>query len=225
MSDFLPEMIQAPIEPEPEPDTDIFEGELVEEIEEIKEEEVKEEEVKLSQDDIFKSTKKKKVVESDNSVSPEINLIEDKLSKLPKNNKQIYKDILDKNDVKYAKSCSIAKLKWIIINKEIDFNVSDVLNKVVDKPIIKPIIDKVEPVKNVKKVKKVNTIKIEEQYSKQDLEQMVFNGINQYETLRKERKKEKLKQKDLFDKQEQIKNTINNALHPKPQNIYSNLFR
>jgi hypothetical protein len=180
---------------------------------------------KVNPEEIFVRTSKKKPLEIE-KVKDKTDLIKDKVLKLPKNNKKIYQSILEQNNIKFAKSISIDKLRQKIIDNEIDFDLSKInIDKEVKEPKEPKEPKEVKEVKEpkVKAVKKSNTLNINEPYSKKDLENMVFNGIQQYEAVRKERKKDKLKQKEIDNHQQKVQETINKALHT-PNDIYSKCF-
>ena len=204
---------------EPEPEEDIIKEEEPLEPEELKEDifPVVEEKKKLNQEEIFVRTSKKKPLEIQ-PIKDDTDLIKEKVLKLPKNNKKIYHSILESNNIKFAKSTSIDKLREKIINNKLDFEFDKLeFNKKETKP-------KETKPKETKPKKPNKTININEPYSKKDLEEMVFNGIQQYEALRKERKVEKEKQKEIDAHKERVKNTIQRAVTPSQNDIYSKCF-
>ncbi|HUS49523.1 MAG TPA: hypothetical protein VMZ91_05125 [Candidatus Paceibacterota bacterium] len=209
---------------EPEPEEDIIKEEEPLEPEELKEDifPVVEEKKKLNQEEIFVRTSKKKPLEIQ-PIKDDTDLIKEKVLKLPKNNKKIYHSILESNNIKFAKSTSIDKLREKIINNKLDFEFDKLeFNKKETKP--KETKPKETKPKETKPKKPNKTININEPYSKKDLEEMVFNGIQQYEALRKERKAEKEKQKEIDAHKERVKNTIQRAVTPSQNDIYSKCF-
>jgi hypothetical protein len=209
---------------EPEPEEDIIKEEEPLEPEELKEDifPVVEEKKKLNQEEIFVRTSKKKPLEIQ-PIKDDTDLIKEKVLKLPKNNKKIYHSILESNNIKFAKSTSIDKLREKIINNKLDFEFDKLeFNKKETKP--KETKTKETKPKETKTKKPNKTININEPYSKKDLEEMVFNGIQQYEALRKERKVEKEKQKEIDAHKERVKNTIQRAVNPSQNDIYSKCF-
>lgn len=212
-------------EPEPEPEEeDIIKEEEPLEPEEPKEDiiPVVEEKKQLNQEEIFVRTSKKKPLEIE-PIKEEPDFIKEKVFKLPKNNKKIYQSILESNNIKFAKSNSIDKLRQKIIDNKINFDLDKLeFNKKETKPKeTKP--KEIKP-KETKPKKQTKTININEPYSKKDLEEMVFNGIQQYEALRKERKAEKEKQKEIDEHKNRVKNTIQRAVTPSHNDIYSKCF-
>ena len=209
---------------EPEPEEEIIKEEEPLEPEELKEDifPVVEEKKKLNQEEIFVRTSKKKPLEIQ-PIKDDTDLIKEKVLKLPKNNKKIYHSILESNNIKFAKSTSIDKLREKIINNKLDFEFDKLeFNKKETKP--KETKTKETKPKETKTKKPNKTININEPYSKKDLEEMVFNGIQQYEALRKERKVEKNKQKEIDAHKERVKNTIQRAVNPSQNDIYSKCF-
>jgi len=209
---------------EPEPEEDIIKEEEPLEPEELKEDifPVVEEKKKLNQEEIFVRTSKKKPLEIQ-PIKDDTDLIKEKVLKLPKNNKKIYHSILESNNIKFAKSTSIDKLREKIINNKLDFEFDKLeFNKKETKT--KETKTKETKTKETKPKKPNKTININEPYSKKDLEEMVFNGIQQYEALRKERKVEKEKQKEIDAHKERVKNTIQRAVTPSQNDIYSKCF-
>jgi len=209
---------------EPEPEEDIIKEEEPLEPEELKEDifPVVEEKKKLNQEEIFVRTSKKKPLEIQ-PIKDDTDLIKEKVLKLPKNNKKIYHSILESNNIKFAKSTSIDKLREKIINNKLDFEFDKLeFNKKETKT--KETKTKETKTKETKPKKPNKTININEPYSKKDLEEMVFNGIQQYEALRKERKAEKEKQKEIDAHKERVKNTIQRAVTPSQNDIYSKCF-
>ena len=218
MENFAEVVIPEP-EPEPEPEEDIIKEEDPLEPEEPKEDivPVVEEKKQLNQEEIFVRTSKKKPLEIE-AIKEEPDLIKEKVFKLPKNNKKIYQSILESNNIKFAKSNSIDKLRQKIIDNKVDFDFDKLeFNKKETKP-------KETKPKETKTKKPNKTININEPYSKKDLEEMVFNGIQQYEALRKERKAEKEKQKEIEEHKNRVKNTIQRAVNPSQNDIYSKCF-
>jgi hypothetical protein len=211
-------------ESQPEPEEEIIQEEEPLEPEEPKEDivPVVEEKKQLNQEEIFVRTSKKKPLEIE-PVKNNVDLIKEKVFKLPKNNKKIYHSILESNNIKFSKSTSIDKLRQKIIDNEInfDFDKVKVIKKETKPKETKP---KETKPKEIKPKKQTKTININEPYSKKDLEEMVFNGIQQYEALRKERKAEKEKQKEIDAHKERVKNTIQRAVNPSQNDIYSKCF-
>jgi hypothetical protein len=223
MENFAEVVIPEP-EPEPEPEEDIIKEEDPLEPEEPKEDivPVVEEKKQLNQEEIFVRTSKKKPLEIE-AIKEEPDLIKEKVFKLPKNNKKIYQSILESNNIKFAKSNSIDKLRQKIIDNKVDFDFDKLeFNKKETKP--KETKPKETKPKETKTKKPNKTININEPYSKKDLEEMVFNGIQQYEALRKERKAEKEKQKEIEEHKNRVKNTIQRAVNPSQNDIYSKCF-
>jgi len=221
--DNFAEVVIPEIEPEPE-EEDIIKEEEPLEPDEQKEYivPVVEEKKQLNQEEIFVRTSKKKPLEIE-PIKDDTDLIKEKVLKLPKNNKKIYQSILESNNIKFAKSTSIDKLREKIINNKLDFDFDKLeFNKKETKP--KETKPKETKPKETKPKKPNKTININEPYSKKDLEEMVFNGIQQYEALRKERKVEKNKQKEIDEHKNRVKNTIQRAVNPSQNDIYSKCF-
>ena len=221
--DNFAEVVIPEIEPEPE-EEDIIKEEEPLEPDEQKEYivPVVEEKKQLNQEEIFVRTSKKKPLEIE-PIKDDTDLIKEKVLKLPKNNKKIYQSILESNNIKFAKSTSIDKLREKIINNKLDFDFDKLeFNKKETKP--KETKPKETKPKETKPKKQTKTININEPYSKKDLEEMVFNGIQQYEALRKERKVEKNKQKEIDEHKNRVKNTIQRAVNPSQNDIYSKCF-
>lgn len=72
-----------------------------------------------------------------------------------------------------------------------------------------------------KELKKVN-----KNYTQEDLDQAVLNGIMKYDSLRKERKKKKQEQKDLNKHEEQVKKKIQQVINQPVQdyNFFDNCY-
>ena len=195
MVNFLPEIVEAP-EPEPQPEVFVEETPEVEE----EEEETNELDEKLAmnpkesvENDMFEKVKIKEEELSD--------IINEEPPVIVKPVKKPKKVISDKQRNALARNREILAQKRAALANQ--------------KKEIKDRITKEEKEKGLPTngaYVKVNP-KPEPQTPNVNVDEAVFNGIQRYETLRKARKVEKKKQKEVEKKNEQLKSTIQHAIN------------
>ena len=210
MVNFLPEIVEAP-EPEPQPEVFVEETPEVEE----EEEETNELDEKLAmnpkesvENDMFEKVKIK-----DEQLSEIINEEPPVIVKPVKKPKKV---ISDKQRNALARNRQILADKRAAIANQ---------KKEIKERITKEVKSKGLPSDGVKV--KFNLKPESPPPQNVNVDEAVFNGIQRYETLRKARKVEKKKQKEVEKKNEQLKSTIQHAVNGghKPQaNPFDNCF-
>lgn len=196
MTNFLPEIVEAP-EPEPQPEVFVEETPEVDE----EEEETNDLDEKLSMNpkesvdnDMFEKVKIK-----DEQLSEIINEEPPVIVKPVKKPKKV---ISDKQRNALARNRQIlAEKREAIANQK----------KEIKERITKEVKSKGLPSDGVKV--KVNLKPESPPPQNVNVDEAVFNGIQRYETLRKARKVEKKKQKEVEKKNDQLKSTIQHAIN------------
>ena len=196
MVNFLPEIVEAP-EPEPQPEVFVEETPEVEE----EEEETNELDEKLAmnpkesvENDMFEKVKIK-----DEQLSEIINEEPPVIVKPVKKPKKV---ISDKQRNALARNRQILADKRAAIANQ---------KKEIKERITKEVKSKGLPSDGVKV--KVNLKPKSPPPQNVNVDEAVFNGIQRYETLRKARKVEKKKQKEVEKKNDQLKSTIQHAIN------------
>jgi len=196
MTNFLPEIVEAP-EPEPQPEVFVEETPEVEE----EEEETNELDEKLAmnpkesvENDMFEKVKIK-----DEQLSDIINEEPPVIVKPVKKPKKV---ISDKQRNALARNRQILADKRAAIANQ---------KKEIKERITKEVKSKGLPSDGVKV--KVNLKPESPPPQNVNVDEAVFNGIQRYETLRKARKVEKKKQKEVEKKNDQLKSTIQHAIN------------
>ena len=209
MVNFLPEIVEAP---EPEPEPEVFVEETPEYNEEEEETNDLDEKLAMNPKESVENDMFEKVKIKDEQLSDIINEEPPVIVKPVKKPKKV---ISDKQRNALARNRQILADKRAAIANQ---------KKEIKERITKEVKSKGLPSDGVKV--KINT-KPEPEPQNVNVDEAVFNGIQRYETLRKARKVEKKKQKEVEKKNEQLKSTIQHAVNGghKPQaNPFDNCF-
>ena len=210
MVNFLPEIVEAP---EPEPQPEVFVEETHEYNEEEEETNDLDEKLSMNPKESVENDMFEKVKIKDEELSEIINEEPPVIVKPVKKPKKV---ISDKQRNALARNREIlAEKRAAIANQK----------REIKERITKEVKSKGLPSDGVKV--KINT-KPEPEPQNVNVDEAVFNGIQRYETLRKARKVEKKKQKEVEKKNEQLKSTIQHAVNgghkPQVSNPYDNCF-
>jgi len=209
MVNFLPEIVEAP---EPEPEPEVFVEETPEYNEEEEETNDLDEKLAMNPKESVENDMFEKVKIKDEQLSDIINEEPPVIVKPVKKPKKV---ISDKQRNALARNRQILADKRAAIANQ---------KKEIKERITKEVKSKGLPSDGVKV--KINH-KPEPEPQNVNVDEAVFNGIQRYETLRKARKVEKKKQKEVEKKNEQLKSTIQHAVNGghKPQaNPFDNCF-
>ena len=209
MVNFLPEIVEAP---EPEPQPEVFVEETPEYNEEEEETNDLDEKLSMNPKESVENDMFEKVKIKDEQLSEIINEEPPVIVKPVKKPKKV---ISDKQRNALARNRQILADKRAAIANQ---------KKEIKDRITKEVKSKGLPSDGVKV--KFN-LKPEIEPQNVNVDEAVFNGIQRYETLRKARKVEKKKQKEVEKKNEQLKSTIQHAVNGghKPQaNPFDNCF-
>ena len=195
MVNFLPEIVEAP---EPEPQPEVFVEETPEYNEEEEETNELDEKLAMNPKESVENDMFEKVKIKDEQLSEIINEEPPVIVKPVKKPKKV---ISDKQRNALARNRQILADKRAAIANQ---------KKEIKERITKEVKSKGLPSDGVKV--KVN-LKPEIEPQNVNVDEAVFNGIQRYETLRKARKVEKKKQKEVEKKNEQLKSTIQHAIN------------
>ena len=210
MTNFLPEIVEAPA---PEPQPEVFVEEQPIELEETND-----------LDDKLAMNPKEVV---DNDMFEKVKIKEKDLSEIL--NEEPQPPVIVKPVKKPKKVISDKQRNALARNRQILAEKREAIanqKKEIKERITKEVKSKGLPSDGVKV--KINHKPESPPPQNVNVDEAVFNGIQRYETLRKARKVEKKKQKEVEKKNEQLKSTIQHAVNgghkPQVSNPYDNCF-